>query len=166
MVHVIAIPSLTSTLQAYVKEHLKFRLEFRSWEELVEVQPTLTDAQMKHYQQPGKTVFDVFNDGKLHVDFVRGWGSCPFNVEARGLFIEDFISVVKDSKWYHTPPIPVRYLTEYHVGKALDTYMDTCRRCYKAVLSPPSPTAAKRRAEASRQTSRKATVSTLIVRNL
>ncbi|PIL36023.1 hypothetical protein GSI_01683 [Ganoderma sinense ZZ0214-1] len=133
-------------LSRHFKKYLKKTLEFNSWGELVDNHPPLSDAQIELFAKRGTTIYDVFPDKKIHVDFEQSWAKFPFNREARKVLIADFLSHVQAGQ-YCNPPVDALYLTEHHVGESLDTYIDTCRRSYRAEVDPPSDDEKDRRAD-------------------
>lgn len=136
------------------------RLDFQEWQELVEKHPPLTEDQITLFRKPGVTIYDVFPDKKFHVDFVQHWANFSFNVAAREDFVDGFLKAVKEDGWYSTPSIPDRYLTEFHVERALDTFMVTCRREYRAITNTPDPKKVKDRADRVAKNGRMSTVRT------
>ncbi len=145
-------------LQHNVRKHFKFRLGFNDWPQLVDRHPPLTKEQIQQFEKPGVTIYDIFPDKKFHIDFEQNWANFRFNVVARDEFIEDFINCV-GSGWYPTPAVPKKYVVEYYVGQALDTWMATCRKEYRAVKNPPDPVKAAERAEQVARDGRRGTVS-------
>ncbi len=139
---------------------MKFRLDYRDWEELVTKHLPLTKEQITHFRKPGVTIYDVFPDKKFHIDFVNHWADFSFNVAARDDFIESFLKATKEDGWYSNPRIPDRYLDDFHVGRALDTYMVTCRKEYRAITNPQDPNKVQERADQVAKNRRKDTVRT------
>nr|VWO95695.1 Membrane zinc transporter [Ganoderma boninense] len=123
-----------------------------------ENQPTLTDEQVKEYSRRGGTAESIFNDDRVHIDFVRSWKTFSFNKEVRKIVIMGFLDAVNKSGMYCNPPISRRFLLEYWVGKALDGHVITLRRLWKKAKLPLTSEQVNEVARKAAMSSRRATL--------
>ncbi len=72
--------------------------------------------------------------------------------------MSSFLKAVKEDKMYSSPVIPDKYLQKTYVENALDTYISSCRKEYRAVVNPPSPAKVQKRKDQTGKTSRQDTV--------
>ncbi len=131
-------------------------LDIRIDGDLITKHPPLSKVQIEAFKGPTVTIYDIFEDKKFHIDFILP-PRASFNRAARVKFIRHFITAIKQ-KWYSNPAVAAHYLQEYYVGQALDRYIDTLRRKYRALKNPPKPAIIEQRADAACKNSRRGTV--------
>ena len=128
--HAVLDPNL---MQACVRYHLKRKLlKYKHIKSLPKKHPTLTAEEVKQYDACDE---DFFTPDKFRIDFVRGWKSFNFNVEAREFFIDHFLETVQGGA-YSDPPIPTHLITRACVGRLLDAHMPHLRSEFKKYASP------------------------------
>nr|VWP01885.1 PUM-HD domain-containing protein [Ganoderma boninense] len=145
-------------LKSCVRNHVAMVMGTEDEDTLYENQPTLTEDQVKSYAPKGVTAASIFDDGRVHIDFVRSWKKFSFNKEVRKVIVVGFLDAVNKSKMYRNPPISPQFLVEYWVGEALDGRINTLRRLWKKQKDPLTNEEAHQVARKAAMSSRRATL--------
>ena len=92
--------------------------------------PPLTEEEAELYLAGDSSVRCTAE--RFRIDFVRQWKRFAFNKEAREIFIDNFLGVSAGEGLTREGGIPEALLNRETVGRVLDTYIDRCRRKFKA----------------------------------
>ncbi|OJT02569.1 hypothetical protein TRAPUB_6891 [Trametes pubescens] len=146
-------------LQKVVRLHFAQLVGFtgKDYKKMAQLNPPLTDKDLETYD--ADPALNYFESHRFQVDFTRSWKSCAFNVEARDHFVQHLLRALKGGAYRTTDhQFPARYVNAWHIGQALDTYMDTCHERYKDSVNPPAAEKLDKRAQRTRQNARRNTV--------
>lgn len=142
--------------QAALRQHLKRMLCIKSYKELPEKCPPLTDDEIVQYRTNHAAAPKCTAD-KFRIDFEHTWKNFSFNGAAALVFGTDFIKAVT-SGIYAKHNIPIRLLTYDNINIVLDKHMKHVRERYSHYLKHSEGAACeldkvaqKRRAKNSRQ---------------
>ena len=122
--------------------------------------PALTDEEIAEYEALGNASY--FTAENFRVDFSQSWAKFDFNIAARDFFLRHLISALKGGS-YHKAVLsfPDRYITEYHLGAAIDAYIEHCRTKIRKLLDPPESGVEEEEEKKARARARKSTVSVI-----
>lgn len=121
-----------NSIQSAVRSHVKSMIAVKDYSKLALACPPLTDEEIEAFACDAPDA-PVINPKKLRVDFEHPWVHFPWNVEVRGVIVEDFIEAAKKGE---IPKlcVPHHHLTPHSIGTVLDSHMKSLRGKYRDSL--------------------------------
>lgn len=119
-------------VQLAIRQHLKKLMNVQVWAQLPRKHLPLTAEELDAYLAEEVDAPTVSATPFLRIDFAAGWKLSPYNQEVRTFFVTHFLAAVKGGAYAH-PQLLKTFLTEDHVGIALDNHMKHLRKRYRDV---------------------------------